>query len=203
MISNFITEVKNRGLARSNRYTVHIPFPISGEWAIDRDTAQVTSLLCDSVSLPGINVATTPQRFYGEVRELPYEKAFDPVTMTFYVDSKMQVKTAFDRWMAIIVHPTNRTIGYYEDYVRDIEIRVENVDGSQPMMVKLFEAYPKTVGTIQLDAGNKEVMKLSVTWQYKYWYSTQIDTSSIPMRIQDGQSNITGGGYKLGDIITG
>jgi hypothetical protein len=203
MISNFITEVKRRGLARTNRYTVHIPFPISGQWAVGRDTAEITNLLCDSVSLPGINIATTPQRFYGEIRELPYEKAFDPVTMTFYVDSQMDVKTAFDKWMALIIDPFNRTIGYYEDYVRDIEIRVENIDGSQPIMIKLFEAYPKTVGSIQLDSGNKDVMKLSVTWQYKYWISTQLGSPAIPTRTQDGQSVITGGGYKLGDIIPG
>jgi hypothetical protein len=171
MIDKFISQIKTRGLARTNRYRVDIPFPMGGMWGVDRDSAEVTTLLCDSVQIPGVNIATIPSRFYGEVREMPYEKAFDAVTMTFFVDSNMQVKTAFDRWMASIVDPLNRTIGYYSDYTRDLEVHVENVDGSTPMTIKLFEAYPKTVGSVQLDSASRDVMKLSVTWQYRYWLS--------------------------------
>lgn len=195
MIEKFISQVKSRGLARTNRYEVSIPFPEFGTWGISREASTLTNLLCDSVSLPGVNIATVPHRFYGESREMPYEKGFDPITMTYYVDSGMQVKTAFDRWCAMIIDPLNRTVGYYDDYTRDIDIIVENVDGSTPMTVTLREAFPKTVGSIQMDSGSRDIMKLSVTWQYKYWISTNTPIRAVPVQSQDRQTIFTGTGY--------
>ena len=173
MIFEFLGEVKNRGLARTNRYDVVIPLPV----ITSNDTSRVANLFCDAVSLPGMSVSTQPQRFYGEVREMPYERTFEPVTMSFYVDSGFEVKTAFDEWINLIVDPTTRAMGYYNDYVRPVEIFVRNVDDSAPYKITLHEAYPKSINTIQLDTASRDIMKVTLTMQYKYWTSatTQLE----------------------------
>lgn len=166
MIEKFISEVRTRGLARTNRYEVVIPFPNT-----DRDGSRLASLFCETASLPGYNIATTPARVYGESREMPYERVFDPITLTFYVDSGMLVKEAFERWMSLVIDPDSRAIQYYDTYVRPITIYVDNVDDTSPYALTLHECYPKTMQSIQLQADGKEVMKLSVTIQYHYWTS--------------------------------
>jgi hypothetical protein len=44
--------------------------------------------------------------------------------------------------------------------------------------VTLFQAYPKSLNAVQMDYGNKEVMKLSVSMNYKYWQSSALTSSS-------------------------
>ena len=36
----------------------------------------------------------------------------------------------------------------------------------------LYECYPKSINSIQLDYSAKDVMKINVTMQYKYWLSS-------------------------------
>lgn len=177
MIFEFLGEVKNRGLARTNRYDVIIPLPVS----TSNDTDRVASLFCDAVSLPGINIATQPQRFYGEERQMPYERGYEPVTMSFYIDSSMELRTAFEEWINMIVDPNTRAMGYYKDYIRPVEIYIRNIDNSSPYKITLHEAYPKTVNTIQLDTSSREIMKMTLTMQYKYWTSTStaLETYSL------------------------
>lgn len=165
-LSQFISEVKTRGMARNNRYLVEIP--------LNEDGSRIASLFCESVALPGLNLATTQQRVYGEQREIPYERMFEPVSFTFYVDSGMVIKKAFDDWMGQIIDPLTRAQAYYNNYIREVKIKVFNVDDTSPYAIKLYEAYPKTVQAIQLDANGKDIMKLTVTMIYHYWQSEQI-----------------------------
>lgn len=177
MIREFLAEVKTRGLARTNRYEVRIPnFPSAGQ-----RNARLLSLFCDAVNLPGMNIATTPNRFYGDAYEMPYERMFDPVTLSFYMDSGLELKTGFDIWMARIINPETRELNYYKNYVQDIEIRVINVDESEPYGLKLYEAYPKSINSIQLDATGREVMKLQVTMQYRYWMPMSSGAQATPL----------------------
>lgn len=176
---SFKTEVKTRGLARTNRYEVLIPnFPDIN------NSRRLLTLFCDAVNLPGMNIGTMTQRFYGEAWEMPYERMFDPVTLSFYMDSSMTIKYGFDQWQSQIIDPITRTIGFYNNYVQDVDIKLLNVDEDQsPYGVRLYEAYPKTVNSIQLDATGREVMKLQVSIQYRYWRplsSVIISTNTAP-----------------------
>lgn len=200
MISDFISEVKTRGLARVNRFVVTVSLPTT-----TADEDRLVSLFCENTSLPGMNIATTPHRINGESRELPYERTFETIQLSFYVDSGMAVKAGFDGWMNSVVDPVSRNINYYENYIRNMTIDVLNVEEEIVYTVTLFEAYPKSVSAIQLDNGGKDVMKLSVTIVYKYWEAVYpgsdvgLDTTttdSINNAIQDPMSAITGAGFE-------
>jgi hypothetical protein len=157
-LNNFIAEVKNGGMASANRYFVEIG-----------GAEQKIGLFCDQAQLPGTQILTTPARVYGEMRETPYEMTFDPVTLSFYVDNDWSVKSFFDTWRAKVIDPYSREIGWYKDYVQDIKIYCYNKEEEKRFAVQLYEAYPKTIGAIQLGYENKDIPKLSVTMQYKYW----------------------------------
>jgi hypothetical protein len=152
-------------MSRTNRYEVVIPFP-------DGRGSRLANLFCEATNLPGMNVATTPARTFGEIRQMPYERLFDPVNLSFYVDGDMEVRAAFERWIHLIFNQTNRSIAYYNDYVRDIQIYVKNVEDNTTYIVTLYEAYPKSIQTVQMSADSREVMKIQVQMEYKSWKSS-------------------------------
>jgi hypothetical protein len=89
--------------------------------------------------------------------------------MSFYVDTSMKVKFLFDNWMTYIQNPTSRNFNYYDEYTADIVIEVQDIKNQSRYGIKLFEAYPKSIGAVQLDYAGKDVMKMSVNIAYKYY----------------------------------
>ena len=161
-LNDFISKVKQDGLARTNRYTVLFTGFTTGR---SRDAM----LMCDQVQLPGTNYNTADMRTFGETRKAPYERLYDDVNMSFYVDTSMTVKKFFDDWMTWIQDPTTRNFYYYDDYTADIIIEVQDLKNRSRYGIKLFEAYPKSIGAIQMDYASKDIMKLSVNFAYKYY----------------------------------
>lgn len=172
MIEQFISTIKQQGLSRTNRYAVTLTPPVS----VDNANLSTILLLCDQISLPGMNYATIQNRTFGEFREVPYEKLFDSVTMSFYVDQGLQVKYLFDKWMAYIQDPKTRRFNYYKNYISPMEIVVQDLMNKSRYSVQLYECYPKAVGTVQMDYASRDIMKLQVTMQYKWWESSIVKT---------------------------
>ena len=179
-LTEFIGNVKE-GLAKNTHYDVVLGKPkvVTSNY-FDGAMLQKIMLFCDQTQLPGVNISTTPLRVYGESREMPYEKLFDPVQLSFYVDKQMKVKMFFDEWFAGIQNQYSRTFTYYKEYVTDMDIIVYDVANMPQYKITLYEAYPKTMGAVQLDYSNKDIMKLQVTMQYKYWRSSPMTTGLAP-----------------------
>lgn len=176
-LDEFIAQVKTVGLARTNRYTVIITPPPRLN---DGGSLDVFSMMCDQVQLPGINLATTQNRSFGEFREVPYEKLYGDIQLSFYVDNDLSVKRFFDDWMAVIQNNGSRTFEYYNNYVSDMIINVEDLEDNVRYSVTAYECYPKTISPIQMDYSAKDIMKMQVTMQYKYWRRSE-DTPHAPL----------------------
>jgi len=180
-LSDFISKVKTGGLARANRFGVVITPPRSLEVVRSPSRGRVINtdfttrdlfLFCDSAQLPGLNFASTQARTFGEYREMPYEKLFDTVTLTFFVDNQMHVRRFWEGWLNVIQDPYTRHMSYYNDYVAPITIHVYDVQNLHRYAITLHEAYPKTVASMQLDSTSRDLLKISVTIQYKYFTTT-------------------------------
>ena len=181
-INQFVAQVKQGALARSNRFAVMFtPMGIN-----DYSALQKVLLFCDQVQLPGVNFSTVQNRTFGEFREVPYEKLYDQITMSFYVDKDMQVKYLFDQWQQAIMDPVTRTFNYYDSYTTNMVIEVQDINDNTRYEMTLWECYPKTVSSIQLDQANKDVMKLQVGLQYKYWTATTKSTTDDGNKIGNG-----------------
>jgi hypothetical protein len=193
MIKDFVAQVKSNGLARSNRYAVLFS-PPSG---INPDALRTVLLFCDQVQLPGINYSTVQNRSFGEFREVPYEKLYDPCNLSFYVDTDMKVKSLFDSWMNSIQDPQTRTFNYYNSYTSNMTIEVQDLNDKTRYQMTLYECYPKNIGSIQLDYNSKDVMKIQVQMQYKYWTAGKVETLANGQTISTSlidkfMSNFTG-----------
>jgi hypothetical protein len=172
-ISNFVSQIGESGLARSNRYTVQLTTPGT---TYSQNQYRKMLLFCEAVQLPGLNVNTTPIRTFGEVREMPYEMNYDPITLSFYVDGNMVIKGIFDEWILSVHNINTRNFNYYNNYTADVvKIFVEDLTNRPKYIVGLYEVYPKTVSAVQMGYDQKDVMKLSVSFAYKYWRSETLN----------------------------
>lgn len=197
-VKNFISEIKSQGLARTNRFAVLFTPPAN----VNPANLRKTLLFCDQAVLPGVNFSTIQNRSYGEVREVPYEKLFDTAQLTFHVDKEMQVKSLFDAWIGSIQNPVTRTFNYYNDYVTTMNIEVQDLVEKTRYEMTLYECYPKTISAISLDNSAKDTMKLTVTFQYKYWTSSTIQQLANDQKISKNfidkfLENFTGSNERL------
>lgn len=176
-LREFISNIRTGGLMKSSRYSVFMGVPLGMNGQIS-DLRKLL-LFCSEAQLPGVNLSTAQIRTYGEFREAPYEKLFDNVNLTFYVDQAMEVKTFFDNWMNLI-QGKNRTFEYYDNYVTDLYIYVEDARDDSRYAVHLYECYPKSINPVTVNYDNKSEMKLQVSMNYKYWESYPIAASSKP-----------------------
>ena len=161
-LNEFISTIKTQGTARLNRFSVLISNPATSSY---NDLVQ---LYCEQAALPSISFASQPTRTYGEQREVVYDRTFEALTLTFIVDRQYKVKEYFDAWIDKIVDPTTRNVGYYDQYVRNIKITTQDTKDSNTYETEIFEAYPKTIGAINLDHNSKDIVKLQVTFNYKF-----------------------------------
>jgi hypothetical protein len=166
LLQDFVAEMQ-KGVARSNRYFVVMPNRNNSSSYTSGN--KLLGLYCENTQIPGSTILTSPSKIFGETREVPYERSYEPINMSFYVDSDFKVKEYFDDWHNSIFDPYTRAGNYYEEYVSNIELWVHNVEDKRTYALTLFECYPKAISPIQLDYGSKELMKLQVTMQYKYW----------------------------------
>jgi hypothetical protein len=181
-ISNIVSSISG-GMARTNRFSVVMQTP---DFLQSDGITPFRDLLlfCDQAQLPGVSMNTTPIRIFGEVRETPTEYNYEPITLSFYVDQQMHIKAWFDGWIKNIQYGEQRTFRYYDDYVcPQMQILVQDTLDQSRYQVNLYEVWPKNVGQIQLDYASKDLMKLSVTLQYKYWKYTTFD---VPVGNESG-----------------
>lgn len=175
-INEFISTIKQVGLAKHNNFTFTFAPPIKTETTYGGggvDT-RMLNLFCASCQLPGLNIATTPIRTIGEQFEMPNDKIYDPIQTTFYVDTAMHVKKVFDDWASLIQDPITREFSFLNQYAKQVIIHIYDNRGRPHMEVELEDAYPKTIGSIQLSHDNREFMRLDVTWVYRRWVSRLI-----------------------------
>lgn len=175
-LNNFISTVKKDGLARTSRFNVVITPPKALLSNINNNNL---ILLCDKIDLPTISLATNDVQVYGESRAMPYQKMYDKVRLSFYVDMNMDIKKFFDRWLQIIIHPKSKNHYYYDDYITNIDIVVNNVAEKSIYKMTLNECYPSSIDGISLDYASKDIMKLNITINYKYFEISEFTNSGV------------------------
>jgi hypothetical protein len=165
-LNSFISLIKNKGLSQANYFSaiLYPPPKMSGHL----DLTQF-ALLCDSASIPGVSLITNDVSVYGEARQMPTQRLFSEMTLSFYVDMDLIIKKYFDDWMDLVINPTSRTMNYYADYVSTMQIIVHDKNYNVKYQVTLHECFPKTINSINLDFNDRAPMKLSVGFEYKYY----------------------------------
>ena len=166
-LTDFISQVRD-GIAKTSHFTTVVVLPPSLLSKFSSSDITKLILFCDQTQIPGVSFSSNQVRSYGEFKEVPYEKLYEAVTLSFYVDSNMVIRNVFDEWVKLI-QGNSRDFSWPKEYLSDLtSIVVENSQGDQTYVVNLRKCFPKAVSPVQLDYAGKEVMKLQVTLSYQY-----------------------------------
>ena len=163
------------GIAYNDKYMVTLNKPPGFSLPGGIQIREHLTMLCDTATLPTKSLATFEKTIYGPVKAMPYRMTFTEASMSFIMTDGMEEKKYFDAWQNKIVDEKSGNLGYFDDYVCDINIkkfgRTAGSIGNTPTYeVTLFDAWPSIVSEIQLShSGGTEAMKLPITFQFKKW----------------------------------
>ena len=172
VINNFLSEFhSDNGYALPSRYDVVITSPAEGN-------ARKISLRCESVDLPGRALnTTTDSNMYGIAPEIVDGITFGgTLAMTFQSSSDLEERVFFESWQEMAWNKGTWNVGYYKDYIKEIEIYVLDINNTRRYGIKLMECFPKEIGPSSLSYTQAtDIIKIPVTMQYKYWETLDIN----------------------------
>lgn len=192
-----IEELKSKliskgGMAMNNQFLVELP----SMGGVDGRTLNV---LCKEVSLPGKQILTLDQTLGMYQEKIANGFAAEDVSMTFYVPNDYSTKKYFDEWRSKILYKKDGAlvVGYKKDYVKDIVIRQLkkpvarfgfdlgpldiNFDilGKSIYSVKLIEAFPTSLASIQLSSELDQVVEFTVQFSYTDWVTVDDEKKGL------------------------
>jgi hypothetical protein len=184
--SEFMQKTDNLGsLARKNKFTVEIISPkalTTGLSAHAQSKAQAVSgsvnpdkieFLASAASLPGKSYATTTHRMYGFGLQVPYEAAYEPVSITFLNTNDYSPRTFFEDWMANIARIGSYNMHYYKDFISTVKIHAYDDQDRKRYSCELVESYPKSMSAIEMGWDGVEVQTFTVDIMYSWWISNR------------------------------
>jgi hypothetical protein len=175
----------NKDLARTNRFDVQIPVPLTLIPYVS--SAKSLTYRCETAQLPGRTFATTEQRTYGPIEKYPYLNTYGDLDLTFIVDDDMNQKVFFDAWMNYINPLYNNNMRYKGDYSTTIVINQYDVTNKLTYSVNLIDAFPVSINQMDLNWGDDGYHKLSVTFAYTYWQNNSLQ--ALGMELVDAGIN--------------
>jgi len=149
-INEMIESIRRSGVAYSNRYELMFGIPNMFPTGNPAELKNLT-VRCDSVTVPGRGFSTTPYRFYGPARNMPYEPIYSgEINISVILSADLRERKFFEDWMNFVCSRDNFKFGYYDDYITDLEITVFSKDEIPTHRFFVEEVYPKSIGDLQM-----------------------------------------------------
>lgn len=191
--------------ARANRYVVAIECP--------KLNIKMDGVRCVNATLPGRTLETTEFSEYGPTRKMPFNVNYGgEFNLTFLCDSTFLDRFIIDAWNGAIFSKGSGTVNnpqflYYDEYVGRVEVEQYNQDAQPSLLYTFEEAYPVSYAAQELSYENGEIMKLEVTFAFRY-FTTHYKAPNSVSGINKGRraldilldiKNLRKGGNKAND----
>jgi len=167
-LSDFVAEYNtNSSYALPSQYEVMITSP-----DINPRLNRKVGLRCESIDLPGRSLNTsTDANMYGIAPEIVDGITFGgTLSMTFQSSADLEERIFFESWQERAWNRKTWNVGYYKDYVEEMQIYILDRNGNRRYGIQMFECFPKEIGPSSLSySGGSEIIKIPITMQYKYW----------------------------------
>jgi len=150
-------------------------------------SAQV-SLMAETASIPGKQIATTPFTMYGSTMKMPYGTLYDDFNVGFICTKSMVERTFFDVWMNYIHNPHNNYMNYFDDYCSTIVVVKLNdsvgadVSSAANLLSvwQLQECFPIAIAAQELSYASEDYLRLNIQFAYRK-YNAAVDLISSPI----------------------
>lgn len=228
-INDFRATMKRKGVARNNLYKFQIT-PPNGLVGIPRGDQNLEDIMvyCDSVTMPGLALATSDSRpyGYGPVDVKAYAPTFNTMSASFIVDTKSYTLSFFRNWMRNIVNYTGEGKSYFstqlngavpfeasykKDYATNmilyvLDSEVDSTGGTEVSVnivskTTIVRAFPIQIGDVVLSYGvTDQYLTLPVTFSYFDWYADNISSGTASITPAAPSRTVAGTGSNNGDI---
>ena len=211
-IDSFKGTISRRsGLAPTNRFVIYMQPPsatllnldlqnvasnlLSGNFQPSQfvNDPRDIAILCESCSIPGRQIQTFEKQTdnYKQTKKIPQGYFNEDVNFTFHLTNDYHMKKVFDRWLDIIINPETYKAAYKLDYVTDVTIQQLNQKNIPVYGVKLRNAFPVSVNSVDLNNSSSETQKLNVALTYEDFETEGSITSTL-----GGLGNVIGGNLR-------
>lgn len=173
-ISAFKAQMQGGG-ARPNQFQVMLTFPafVGG---IGIAAGNAATFLCRSAVLPASTVGDITASYRGRPVHFAGERTFTPWTITVYNDTNFLIRNSMEVWSNGVLNYT-ATNGIVRPADYQVDLSVYQLDRNDNIIKQyvFFDAYPTSVGQIQLDfANNGEIETFDIEFEYNYFTATDI-----------------------------
>lgn len=91
---------------------------------------------------------------------------YDPFTINFYLDSQGKLLDFFEKWKKLVINDENK-MGYYNDYVGNISIKMLDRKLNNIFEVKIFDCFPVNRNNIPLSYQTTDAfIEFAVSFEY-------------------------------------
>lgn len=184
------------GFARANQFLVELPTSFSSGGFLGALTTLFTSgnmgggnlnLLCASATLPGKQLLTLDRRTGMQFEKVAYGYAVDDVNLSFVALNDYGTRKYFDAWRERVIDETGQTVGYKRDYAKPVKIHQlrkpikalgtsigpininVGLGGGTVYSVELIDAFPTTIGQVELTNELDGLVQINVQLSYTNW----------------------------------
>jgi hypothetical protein len=82
----------------------------------------------------------------------------------------MDTREYFELWQSCVINVGNNTMNFYNEYVSDIKLYLQNDMGADTYGVILYECYPSSISMIDVSYASRSTpMAVQVIIGYKAW----------------------------------
>jgi hypothetical protein len=202
-IQTLTSSIEKTGVAKASHFEVQCtaPSPVS---EMERDMMY----RAEAAEIPGRSLATVEHKFgnMGPITKIPYSQVFTDMTVTFLLSEDLREKQYFEIWQELMYNTGAFESGsstgmskfkpkYFDDYTGSVIIRQYGANGNLRTITTLVDAYPIIISPISTNWSSGELMKMNVTFAYRY-YKLAFEMQDQPHRVAQGGISIGRGGIK-------
>lgn len=211
--------ISKNGMAFANQFSVKLPTEVGSlKTKLSGIDDRTANILCKSATMPGKQIATIDRQIGIYNEKVVNGFAVDDVTMTFYALNDYGIRKYFDNWRSLMIGDSKNSgkgrlrdgeVEYKNNYVGVVELHqlakpqvrlgVDigplNLDfdllGKSIYSVKLIDAFPTTITSIELGNELDSLVEVTVTFAFTNWITVKDDRPGISAKL----------GLNLGELI--
>lgn len=177
-IKNMISHLQQNGVSRANRFRVTIPLPAAvndltspttdnpddvDQWLRtgiriysaatggNVEASRKLQVLCNNIQIPGFNINTAVSDQSGHKFQIAVGADKSDIQVGFLLSRDLAEKKTLDNWQTLIYNERNGKLGYFKEYVVDIQVDVMDEFDRVVYTFTLQDAYPNLFNNIELD----------------------------------------------------
>lgn len=187
-IFDFLSHFKN-GVMKSNRFRIEFNLPkgvagSNGMHAVNSNANASAiksidkgfnangsiNIKCHTATFPQRSIQTLDFKSNSVTFKVPYMPTYEPINLTFYANGNMDSREYFELWQSCVMNFGNNTSNFYNEYVSDVKLYMQNEYGQDTYGVILYECYPISIGMIDMSYSmSNTALNVTVILSYKSW----------------------------------